>query len=315
MKTKFDQIFWGLLLILAGGLSLAQQEGWIGILSTQFWMLTFGALSLIFFFRYFFAGFRHWGWLFPACVFAGLAIMLWLLEAGIRLEWLVTPLFIAIIIPFLVAFAFDFRKNWWALIPAFILAVTCLVVIFEARLPGELIGALFMFSIAIPFAVVYLANRQRNWALIPAFTLATIGLLSLLASFTNRWVGALVPFAISAPFFYVYFKYPQSWWALIPAGIMGSIGLNVLLTDPALGKFATSSFPAAVLFLGWAATFGWLWRQREKYPTTWARIPAIVTSILAIILLITGSLTEFGLVVVMIVGGLALIYRGLRPKK
>jgi hypothetical protein len=315
MKAKFDYIFWGLMLILIGGLALAQQEGWIGIFSTRFWMIAFGAFSLIFFIRYFIAGLRNWGWLFPASGFAAVAATLWFFEHGAREAQLATPIFLSIIIPFLVAFILDIRRNWWALIPAFIMTVLCLAALFEATISGELIGALTMFSVAIPFAVVYLSNRERKWALVPAFTTAMLGIIILLSLYTVRWIGAFVPFAIAVPFFYVYFKYPQSWWALLPAGIMGSIGLNVLLSDPALGKFATSSFPAAVLFFGWAVTFYLLWRQREKFPTTWARIPAMILSIIAIILLITGSLTELGLVVMMMVGGIVLIYLGLRPRR
>ena len=315
MKGKLDSIFWGILLVLLGLLALAQQEGWIAVLSNQFWMLTFAAFGVIFFIRYFMAGISHWGWLFPACIFAAVSVTLWLYENGAQEAWMAVPIFSAIIIPFLVAFFLNVRENWWALIPSFVLGVVCLAAFFEAQVPGELIGALIMFSVAIPFLVVYLSNRGKRWALIPAFTTAMIGIIILISIYTVRWIGALVPLAIAIPFFYVYFTNPKSWWALIPAGIMGSIGVNVLLTDPALGKFASGSFPAAVLIGGWAATFYWLWREREKFPTRWARIPAFVMGIIAIILLVTGSLTDLGLVVVLIVAGLVLIFLGLRPRK
>jgi len=317
MKTKLDHIFWGILLIAAGGLALAQQQGWIGIdvLSTQFWALAFGAAGLIFLVRYLVAGWRNWGWLFPACIFAALAGITWLVGSGIRETWLSAPIFAAIVIPFLVAFVLDFRRNWWALIPASVMTVICLMVIFVENFRVETMGAAIMFAIAIPFAIVYFANREKKWALIPAFTMAVIGIMDLLALFSSRLIGVFVPLAISAPFFYVFFKYPKHWWALIPAGVMASIGINILLSDPALGKFAQSSFPGAFLFLGLAATFGWLWRQREKSPTAWARIPAMVAGIVAIVLLAVGSLTEFGLVAALLVGGVVLIFLGLRSKK
>ncbi len=315
MKIKFDNILWGLLLILAGGFALAQQQGWIGMLSEQVWMVVFAVLSVIFFVRYFTAGLRHWGWLFPACLFAAVAVSVYLSENGVKEAWLAAAVFIAIAIPFLVAFFLDMRKSWWALIPSFIMLVLCVVVFYEASLPGELIGALIMFSVAIPFAVVYLTNRQKTWALIPASTSALIGITTLLSLYSTRWVGAFVPIAISLPFFYVYLRNQQQWWALIPAGIMASIGLNVLFSDPFFGQFAQGSLPSAVLFLGWAATFGWLWHERGKYPTQWAHIPALVTGIIGIILLVTGSFTEIGLVVVLIVAGMVLIYLGLRPRK
>ncbi len=315
MRNRYDNIFWGFLLILAAGLTLAQQEGLIKTFTPPFWMIAFGGVGLIFLIRYLVAGVRFWGWLFPACTFTALAGITWLADSGFREAWAVTPLFAAMVIPFVVAFAVDFRKNWWALIPSFVLAILCLVIVFGDTVRGEVVGSLFMFAIAIPFAVVYLIDRKNWWALIPAFTMTVFGFMVLLSMFTGLWAGAFVTLAISAAFFYVFFKQQQYWWALLPAGILGSIGINALLTLPVLGKFAQSSFPAAVLFLGWAATFGWLWRLREKYPTAWARVPAMIASIVAFVLLAVGSLTEFGLVAALIVGGVALIYLGIRPRK
>jgi hypothetical protein len=79
MKSRYDNIFWGILLILAAGLTWAQQQGWVGQFFTpQFWMLAFAGLSVVFFIRYLFAGLRFWGWLFPVSLFAALAGMIWL---------------------------------------------------------------------------------------------------------------------------------------------------------------------------------------------------------------------------------------------
>ncbi len=315
MKNRYDNIFWGILLILAAGLTLAQQQGWVGIFNAQFWMLAFGGLALVFFIRYLLAGLRNWGWLFPTCVFLSITGMLWLGTSGYQEAWIAALLLGALAIPFLVAFAIDYRNHWWALIPAFIMVLLAGVVVFAERVSGEIIGASFMFAFAVPFLAVYFANRKNWWALIPGFCFAAIGVLILLSNFFSEWAGAFVTLVISLPFFYVYFRHEQHWWALIPAGIMASISLNVLLTMPVLGRFAESSIPSGIMFLGWAATFAWLWRQREKSPTTWARIPAIVCLVLAVILLVIGSLTEFGLTVALIMGGLVLIYFGLRPRK
>ncbi len=315
MKTRYDNIFWGLLLILTAGLVLAQQQGWVSEFSPLFWVLAFGALALVFFIRYLLAGLRNWGWLFPVCIFLALAGIIWLGSSGHAEAWIAAPLFGGIALPFLVAFAVDFRKNWWALIPSLALVMVGLTIIFADRVPGEIIGAAFMFAIAIPFLVVYFVDRKNWWALIPGFTMAVIGILVLLSSYLSEWAGAFVPLAISLPFFYVFFRKPENWWALIPAGIMASIGINTLLTVPFLGRFAQSSIPTGIMFLGWAATFGWLWYQRNKVPTAWARFPAIVCSIVAVILLVIGSLTEIGLTAVLVVAGAVLIYLGLRPKK
>lgn len=316
MKNRYDNIFWGILLILAAGLVLAQQQGWVGHSFTpQFGMLAFGCLSLAFLIRYLLAGMRFWGWLFPVTIFAALAGMVWLAKSqNYHEDAIAAPFFGAIAIPFLVAFAIDFRKHWWALIPAFAFLLFGGVVVFGDRLPGEVIGAGFIFAIAIPFLTVYFVNHKYAWALIPGFILAAVGAITLLGSFLNQWMGGFVLFLIALPFFYVYFKQGQ-WWALMPAGILASIGVNALLSMPLLGSFAQSSMPAGIMFLGWAATFVWLWRQREKSPTAWARIPAMVLGILAAMLLVIGSLTTYGFTFALIAAGLALIYFGLRPRK
>jgi len=287
----------------------------VGQFTPQFWMLAFGGLALVFFVRYLIAGLRFWGWLFPVFIFLALTGMLWPGHSGYQEAWIAAPFFGAIAIPFLVGFTIDFRKNWWALIPALACFLFGVVIIFGDRLPGEVIGAGFMFSIAIPFLTIYFINHKYSWALIPGFILAAVGTLTLMGSFLNQWAGGLVPLLISLPFFYVFFKYPNCWWALIPAGVLASIGVNTLLTNPLLGRFAQSTIPTGIMFLGWAATFGWLWRSREKSPTSWAHIPATICMILACLLLVVGSLTSYGFTFALIAAGLLLVYFGLRPRK
>ena len=316
MKTKYDNLLWGILLILAAGLVFAQQQGWISWLNPQFWELAFAGLAAIFLVRYLLAGLRNWGWLFPACIFLALAGMVWMGAANSHNAWLPAPFFGAIALPFLVAFAVDVRKHWWALIPATVMLLCGGVIVFSNQVPGEFIGAAFMFALAISFLAVYLNDRGRSWAVIPAFVMASIGVIILLEAYFDQWSGAFVPIAIALPFFYVYIRQPERrWWSLIPAGIMASIGVNVLLTMPGLGRFGQSSIPTAIMFMGWAATFGWLWLQREKSLTTWARFPAMIFGIISVVLLVTGSINEIGLTFVLVLAGLALIYLGLRPRK
>ena len=315
MKNRYDNIFWGILLILAAGLTLAQQQGLTGKFTPQFWALAFAGLSLVFFIRYLLAGVRLWGWLFPVCIFLTISSMVWLATShNYRDATIAAPFFGAIAVPFLVAFAIDFRKNWWALIPAFAFILFGVVVIFGDRLPGEVIGAGFMFAIAIPFLTIYFVNRRYGWALIPGFIMLAVGAITLLGSFLNQWMGGTVLCLIALPFGYVYFKQGR-WWALIPTGILASIGVNALLTVPLLGSFAQSTIPTGIMFLGWAATFGWLWCQRKKSPTAWARIPALVCGVLAALQVVIGSLTTYGITVALIAGGLVLIYFGVRPGK
>ena len=59
------------------------------------------------------------------------------------------------------------------------------VVIFSDRLPGELIGAGFMFAIAIPFLTVYFVNRKYECVLIPDLIMLAVGLIIFLDSFLS----------------------------------------------------------------------------------------------------------------------------------
>jgi len=316
MKKNTDNLFWGIILILFALGILAQQQGYIDFnaLSTNTWTWIFAGAGVIFLVRYLVSGLKKWGYLFPACILGALAVIITLAEAGKADEFLGSLIFIAIAIPFLVAFLTKIRENWWALIPAFGCLVMATVINFGDRVPDEWIGALILFGIGLPFLLVYFVNRTRRWALIPGLIMVGLGILPLI-SLASGWASILVSLLIAAIFFYVYFTQPERWWSLIPAGIMASIALESILTQPFLGEFASTSIPTGIMFLGWAATFYYLWLQRTKSPTEWARFPAMIFGIVAIVQLVLGAISEIGMIVLLFAGGILLIYFGLRPKK
>jgi hypothetical protein len=84
---------------------------------------------------------------------------------------------LAIALPFLMIFVQD-RARWWALIPAYpLLVVVGAIGLAESGLFGDdLVSAVFVLAIAIPFFVIYARNRRRWWALVPGIVLAVIGL-------------------------------------------------------------------------------------------------------------------------------------------
>ena len=311
MKQKSVNVFWGLILILAGAVFLVEQLGLIPNLAAVVWAFIFAGASLLFFFTYFSAGTHEWGWLFPATITAGLAATIWLAEMGVEGTLAGAVFMASVSLPFWLAYAIDRRENWWALIPGWATAVITLVILLADRVAGEFIGSLMLFAIALPFFAVYLANREHWWALIPGFVLSGVGLVVLLTTTAGgEAVGALVLFSISLPFFIIYFRFREHWWALIPAGILGSTAVVALLSAFDLPEAVAARLMGGLLFLGMAATFGWLWLQRDHAPTDWARYPAAGLALAALLTLVLGARTDVIWPLALIAVGLWLLYEG-----
>jgi hypothetical protein len=309
MKSTYVNILWGAALILGGGLFLAQNLGYFDQLSPQFWMAAFAGASLLFFASYLLSGIRHWGWLFPASMTAALALTIGLSEVGFTDAAIGAPVLAAAGLPFVVAFALDPRKHWWALIPAWVMAMLTLLVLVTTSVSGEMIAALVLFGIGLPFLAVYLADRSRWWALISAFTLCAVGLIPLLVNHVGgEMMGALVLLMLALPFLAVFLWSPRNWWALIPAGILGSIGLSLLLGSIEVFGAYWETLISAFMFLGWAATFGLLWMRRDSQPTEWAKYPALVMLGAALVTMVLGSgMQKYWPLALIAVGALVLL--------
>ena len=323
-------------------------------------VLVFAALSAFFFLTYFVQGIHNWGWLFPACILAGIALTIGLDGTALGRALDGVPVLAGIALPFIVVFLLDAKKNWWALIPAWVMSTITFVVLFENRMGDDLVGAFVLFSIALPFLVVFFLNTQKNWwavipacvmgatalavllegylgdnlmgavvlfgiavpflcvylldrtrqwALIPFAAMSVIGLIPLMVGiFNDDMLGFLIMFLFAAAFFVVYFWSKTNWWALIPAGVFTSIGLTVLLDTLHFPLFsmATSGFNnagSAFLLTGFAATFGVLWLLRAQHPSEWAKYPALSLLALAALTLMFGGINQ-------LVGPLFLIATG-----
>jgi len=259
---------------------------------------------------------RNWGWLFPALIFASLALVLTLAEKGYDDPLMGAPILASVAIPFYVAFGWEPRKNWWALIPAWVMTVLTLIVFLAERVPGEIIGSLFLFAIGLPFLVVFLMNRSQRWALIPAFVLIVLSVIILLSNQTSgEYIGALVLFAIALPFFVVYFWNRTNWWALIPAGVMTSLALITFLVPALNANKLKEGVIGGVLFLGIGLTFLALWLLRKAHPTSWAIYPALGAGLLAIASFVGSTGFENIWPVIVIAAGVVLLYFGIRPRK
>lgn len=316
MKAKYVNFIWGLVLILGGGLFLASNLGYLENRSPQLWTAIFTSASLLFFAGYFLNGVQEWGWLFPASIFGALALTIELSELGLQGSVVAAPILASIALPFAVAFVLEPRQRWWALIPAWVMVVLTSLMLFVERVPGEAVAALILFSIALPFLVVFLVDRSRRWALIPAFVLAAVGMIPLLATrLSGELMGAVVLMFIALPFFVVYFWSERNWWALVPAGILTSIALSLVLVLGGQFEPQEASLMTGVMFLGWSATFGVLWLRRASQPTDWARYPALGLLAAGVLALISRAGFQMFWPLVIIAVGVLILVLNLWPRR
>jgi len=314
MNMNRSGLFWGILLILAGLLALADQMGYIDTFSAQMWIILFAGISMLGFVSYALSGFKQWGWLFPAGVFGGLALIIVLAEANVDSAAVATPLFIGLTIPFAAAYLTDRTRNWWALIPGGVMVFLALTTLLVDTAGGEWVGALFLFMIALAFLVVYLNNQTRIWALIVAYATAVLGLAPLM-SIGGRdaaYFGPIFLFAVALPFFVVYFRSANHWWAIIPAGALTTLALITALAIAGWIRNANEGgYANALLMGGLAATFAVVWLRDAK---PWARIVTIALALVAVASVFFASYSQIFWPVAIILVGIYLFYTALRPK-
>jgi signal transduction histidine kinase len=154
---------------------------------------------------------------------------------------------------FLLTFIGD-RRQWWALIPGFIMLGLTAVLINEQNeiIPAQQAGALFLFSIGLPFLLIFFVDRRMWWALIPGGVLTVIALITLVSggNVSGQMVAAIMFFGLAAVFALLRFatrSNPYLGWATWVAIILAIIGALVLITGP---QAAAVIGPAILIGLG-----------------------------------------------------------------
>ncbi|MDX1437861.1 MAG: hypothetical protein R3335_13705 [Anaerolineales bacterium] len=295
MRRNLLRIFWGIVLILGGGLLLAENLGYIGGFSSQSWVYFLAGLSVLFFASYFISGLSHWGWLFPACILGGAAVTVWLSDSGVRASLLAAPVLLGVAVPFLAAFVLDVRKNWWALIPASLVGGSALITAFaDQPVIGEFFS-MIAYVVALPFFIIFLTKpRERGWALIPGYVIAAVGTLPILADrISGELLFTCIFLIIALPFLVAFLIDRSRIWGGLVAFIMAAVG-----TVP----FLASALPspeafASLVLLAVALPFWVVFIVSRR--SWWSVIPAgILTSVSLMIYLIGNwELDEFGIAV------------------
>ncbi len=305
MNRKLISLFWGLVLILAGAFFLAREVGYFASVPDGVWKYIFAGVSLLFFTSWIGAGVRNWGWLFPACIFGGLSITLLMENLNIQSSAVGMPILLGVAIPFIAAFLLDRKKNRWALIPAWVMLVISMITLLADWVDGNLMGTFVLYSIALPFLIVYLQDRKQWWPLIPAGVLAVIGLIPLLDSLLsgdNMAVAIMGLFSLA--FLVVFFSSRENWWALIPAGMFITIAVIIRLTPL---EMVQNNLLSSVFLAGLGITFAALWLMKKRASTSWAIFPALGLLIAAIFAYFTGEQFRLFWPIILIIVGLVIL--------
>jgi hypothetical protein len=195
------------------------------------------------------------------------------------------------------------RARWWALIPAYIFAVTGTFILVEPFLRGDADAFYWLMAVGAPFLVTYLTNTRRWWALIPSYILITSAVFVLIEPILwGDLDAAYWLFATAAPFLVVFAGNVQKrWWALIPVYIFGTSGVFVLI-EPILW----GDLDAAYWLLAIAVPFfvAFLTDTQRRW---WALIPAGV--MVSITVAVFMAELQVLIPVVLIGGGLFLLVR------
>ncbi len=154
---------------------------------------------------------------------------------------------------FLLVFLSD-RRQWWSLIPASALGgLTFLVFNSEAHwMRDEQAASIFLFSIGVPFLLIYVFDRRQWWALIPGGVMSVIALMPALAdsNLSGEFVGGMFFLGLAAVFALVRLATlgdPRMAWAWWPAAILAGFGVFIML----MGTVASQFFwPVMLIGLG-----------------------------------------------------------------
>ena len=245
-KIQKQSLVWGSLLVFFGIAGLLQLYT---ELDAKIWAGLF-AVAGVGIFLIFLSDRSQWWPLIPSYVLIAIAGLIAIAAWDLLLdEAVATYVLLAIALPFVVVYLRD-RKQWWALIPAYVMVIVALIVLFSETggLPDYLVGTGFLVAIGLPFLVVYLRDRSKWWALIPAYAMFSISVIIPLSELNidEILIPAYVMFAIALPFLFVYVRDRSNWWALIPGGIMTLIGAIMLLSVQLVEYLA----PVAIILAG-----------------------------------------------------------------
>ncbi len=314
MKISRSSLLWGILLVGAGLVALAQRTGLMRQVPEQVWAWVFALVGVVSFASYGLSGWKEWGWLFPAGIFGALAVMVGLLAAGIDNPAVACALFFGLVLPFAAAYLFDRSRNWWALIPGGVMVFLALTVLLVDRVGGQWIGALFLLMIALVFFIVYRNKPTRMWSLLVAYSVAALAIAPAMASDGSlaAYYGGVFLLLAALPFLFIYFRSREAWWPIIPASALIALALITVaaiagwVNDASSGGLAATVIAAAL-----AVAFAVIWLRHQR---PWAKTVTIVLSALAIASALLAAQSAILWPIAVMLAGICVLSTGLRSK-
>lgn len=222
MKRFDPRIVIGFLLIIGGGLALAQTMGYLQNVTGLFWGGIFLAAGLLFL-SLLFGGESNWWAAFPGFILSALGVLILLPES---LEEFGGGFFLGgVALSFWYVYLSNRSRRWWAIIPGGVLTALSLL-IFASSFFEEYSGAIVLGGIGLTFFIVYLTNpAERWWALIPGGILATLAGMTIAAERVGEFQTAGFFFLGLAATFLLVAVLARMQWAYWPAGVLGVMGI------------------------------------------------------------------------------------------
>jgi hypothetical protein len=185
VKFLSSRLLWGLILIIGGALLLLDTFG-IFKGGALFWTAVSGIVGLLFLSIYV-SNQDHWWALFPGIIFLAIAATIGLnsyLPGFSNSNLSGTIVLGGIALSFLLVYLAD-RRNWWAIIPAGVMATIAIVAVLDTSTSAVASGGIFFLGLGITFVLVAILPTtvgQMRWAWIPAVILGLMGILILIAA-------------------------------------------------------------------------------------------------------------------------------------
>jgi hypothetical protein len=324
MKTQIIKIIWGINIFFLAGLTLACLGGYVPLDRFAGWLsvVIFALFSGVSFLCYFLSGPRHWEWLFPALIFAALALSAAGVFSAYGTPIVAFPFLLSLAIPCYVGYFIN-RKQWGLLIPAWLLTIIAFVPALMGIVNETLLIAMILYSISLPFLVGCLTTSDCKWTQFIAAFFSFIGVFYIAESIMHGaiWGPAILLFC-SIPFYVLSSRSNKNRWALIPAGILTSVGAVAIMNRllPAydyisIGNLHFGTY-TSLLFLGLSITFTATWQLSPHHRYTWTRYPAVGFLVLSMLAFFSGEsfASAFPFIVFILIGAAIMVDSTLKAK-